>query len=130
MPHLGVAVRRPPGPRDTTRAHQAGGRALPSEDREHAAGNRPDGDLEAENQAKGTEKEQNWRRGRDARGDLPKDGADGAHVARKAAAAGMRHPGVAVRRRPGPRHTTPQQSDGGRAIPADICLRRQPNMAR
>jgi len=31
MLHLGVAMHHPPGPRDTARAHQAGGRALPGE---------------------------------------------------------------------------------------------------
>ena len=45
MLHLGVAVRRPPGLRDTTRVHQVGGRALPSEHRAHVAGKGPDSGL-------------------------------------------------------------------------------------
>ena len=35
MPHLGVAVRHPPGLKDTARAQQAGGQALPGEDGGH-----------------------------------------------------------------------------------------------
>ena len=35
MPHLGVAMHHPPGPRDIARAHEAGGRASPSENSGH-----------------------------------------------------------------------------------------------
>ena len=104
MLHLGVAVRRPPGLRDTTRVHQVGGRALPSEHRAHVAGKGPDSGLieamsrrgdvhsveEAKNQATGTENEQKWRRGRDTRGDPPRHGISDAH------AAGIKHPGAAL----------------------------------
>ena len=123
MLHLGVAVRRPPGLGDTTRVHQVGGRALPSEHRAHVAGKGPDGGLieamsrrgdvhsveEAENQIESAEMQQKRRRSHDAGGDLPKKGARNKHGARKAAAAWMPHPGVAVQRWPGPQCTTQQQ---------------------
>ena len=79
---------------------------LPSENWAHATGKGPDGNLDAENLAKGIEKEKNWRHSHDARGDLPKNDADDDHVARKVTAARMQHPGVAVHRRPGPTDTT------------------------
>ena len=129
MPHLGVAMHYPPGPRDTTRVYQEGGRALPSEHRVHAAGKRPDGDLEAENLVKGIEKEQTWRQSHDARGDLPKNDANDDHVARKVTAARMQHPGVVVRRRPGQRHTIPHHAASGRALPSELGHHRHPNMA-
>jgi len=44
--------------------------------------------------------------------------------AREATAAGMPHPGVAVRRRPGPRDTAPHHAVSGRALPSEESLSR------
>ncbi len=129
MPHLGVAVHRQPGHRDTTPQHQAGGQALPSEHRTHVAEKRPDSELKTENRTKSNETNKNGDGATIHAAIRRNNGADDDHVARKVTAARMQHPGVVVRRRPGQGCTTPQHSDSGRAIPADIFHRREPNMA-
>jgi len=50
-------------------------------------------------------------------------------LAQQATAAGMRHLGVAVGRRPGKRDTTPQHSDSRQALPSELIYDQHSNMA-
>ena len=118
----GVAALRRPGPRDTTAALQAGRRALPSKHCRHQH-----------------RRGRCWlilspgRRFRPPRAywamTMPEMLSPPTIWARKTAASGMQHPGVAARRRPGPGDTTWAHPAGGRGLPGEITRQRHRNMA-
>ena len=65
------------------------------------------------------ENEQKWRRNRDTRGNLLRNGSDDEHVAGHVTAAGLQNPAMAVWCRPGPRHTSQVRADSGQALPSE-----------
>ena len=119
MPHLEMATHCPPGPSDITQVHQAGGRALPSEYRAYTTEKRPHDDPEAQNLAKGIEKEQKWWRSHYTHADLPKTCANNNYLAREVATARMPHLGVVMGHRPGHEDDIPRHAVGGRAPPSE-----------